>query len=85
MGFVSVPSGSLEVGRASADSSHGRGRVEPAAAGGHYWELGIPNGTGGISSIFKAHLGAERGGGGRTASPGRSVGTRIVYTGKTGM
>lgn len=71
VGFVSVRSGSLEVGRASADSSHGRGRVDPAAADGHYWELGIPNGTGGISSIFKAHLGAERGGAGRTASPGR--------------
>lgn len=69
-GLLNSPSG----------DSHGHGRVVPTAADGHFWELGIPNGTGGISSIFKAHLGAERGGGRRTTSPGRSVGIQIVYT-----
>lgn len=64
---------------ASGDS-HGHGSVVPTAADGHFWEQGIPNGTGGISSIFKAHLGTERGGGRLTTSPGRSVGIRIVYT-----
>lgn len=64
---------------ASGDS-HGHGRVVPTATDGHFWEQGIPNGTGGISSIFKAHLGAEWGGGRRTTSSGRSVGIRIVYT-----
>lgn len=60
--------------------SRGHGGVVATAADGHFWEQGIPDATGGISSIFKAHLGAERGGGGRTTSPGRSVGIRIVYT-----
>lgn len=69
-GLLNSPSG----------DSHGHGRVVPTAADGHFWEQGIPNGTGGISSIFKAHLGAERGGGRRTTSPGRSVGIQIVYT-----
>lgn len=69
-GLLNSPSG----------DSHGHGRVVPTAADGHFWEQGIPNGTGGISSIFKAHLGAELGGGRRTTSPGRSVGIQIVYT-----
>lgn len=41
--------------------SHGHGRVVPTATDRHFWEQGIPNGTGGISSIFKDHLGAEQG------------------------
>lgn len=68
--------------------SHGHGRVVPAATDRHFWEQGIPNGTGGISSIFKDHLGTEaiqpsRGGGRRTTSLGQGVyyiGIQIVYT-----
>lgn len=72
----------LETGllNSASGDSHGHGRVVPTAADGHFWERGIPNGTGGISSIFNAHLGAEQGGGGVTTSPGRSDGIRIVYT-----
>lgn len=40
---------------ASSDS-HGHGRVDPAATGAHLWEQGTPNGTAGISSIFKDNL-----------------------------
>lgn len=68
--------------------SHGHGRVVPTATDRHFWELGIPNGTRGISSIFKDHLGTEaiqpsRGGGRRTTSLGQGVcyiGIQIVYT-----
>lgn len=77
---VNVLACETDLFNSASDDSHGHGRVVPAAADGHFWEQGIPNGTGGISSIFKAHLGAERGGGRRTTSPGRSVGIRIVYT-----
>lgn len=64
--------------------SHGHGR----ATDRHFWEQGIPNGTGGISSIFKDHLGTEaiqpsRGGGRRTTSLGQGfyyIGIHIVYT-----
>lgn len=46
-----------------SSDSHGHGRVVPAATDRHFWEQGIPNGTAGISSIFKDHLGqsAEQG------------------------
>lgn len=40
---------------------HAHGRVVPTAADGHFWEQGTPNGTGEISSILKAHPGAEPG------------------------
>lgn len=70
------------------NDSHGHGRVVPTAADRHFLEQGIPNGTGGISSIFKDHLGTEaiqpsRGGGRRTTSQGQGVcyvGILIVYT-----
>lgn len=67
--------------------SPGHGRVVPTATDRHFLEQGIPNGTGGISSIFTDHLDTEairpsRGVGRRTTSQGqgvRNVGIRIVY------
>lgn len=39
--------------------SPGHGRVVPTATDRHFLEQGIPNGTGGISSIFTDHLDTE--------------------------
>lgn len=68
--------------------SRGHGTVFPTVTDRHFWEQGLPNGTVGISSIFKDHLGTEaiqpsRGGGGRTTSLGQGVcyiGIQIVHT-----
>lgn len=75
-----------------SSDSHGHGRFVPTASDRRFWEQGIPNGTGGISSIFKDHLGTEaiqpsQGGGRRTTSLGQavcSIGIRIVYTEENG-
>lgn len=73
--------------------SHGHGRVVPTVTDRHFWEQGIPNGTAGISSIFKDRLRSEAiqpswGGGRRTTSLlGRGVcyiGIQIVYTFRIG-
>lgn len=72
--------------------SHGRGRVVPTVSDRHFWEQGIPNGTAGISSIFKDHLRSEAiqpswGSGRRTTSLGQGVcyiGIQIVYTFRIG-
>lgn len=76
-----------------SSDSHGHGRVDPAATGTHLWEQGTPNGTGGISSIFKDNLGNR----GHRADQGWRrtdlhrwangvcyIGIRTVYTSRIG-